>query len=499
MKLVAYILIAVFFILAIAAFYFAINVKGRKAFIAFIYLFCLVFTASAGVFYANYVPDTSPDESAHIAYIYYLESTGEIIPHFEDMHIFSNVVMKWSETPNYAYMEDLVNYLCHPPLYYHIMRLAGGFSPTESDVVITIQKMQLRYFSLGISIIGLLLFFYIGYSRLSKDMPWVHLVYAMTVSSIPMLSYELCAVTNDALTLTTAALCILGLIRFSEGKRNILTYVLVALGITASLLTKLTAAILCIVMALIVLIATMIKEKSLAPLICKAFFISLPIYFIAIAYYGIIYSRYGTLHPSLELISSKEYFENTIYYVAESERRTYNFSQYLSYYMERFFLSWSGIESVYRFTKTYIYSLTAIPYEILWVIPALVFTPAVKKCAGKLSLPVIAGWISLIVTFLYQFKSAYGSFQSRGYLGGFASRYYMPFMPIFALAVALLFLGMHADNGFEPSTGVTTISGDFPTYRRRLLYNTLIYTLALAFAFLMYYGSLPFFLLHYAA
>ena len=53
MKLVAYILIAVFFILAIAAFYFAINVKGRKAFIAFIYLFCFAFTVGAGIFYAN--------------------------------------------------------------------------------------------------------------------------------------------------------------------------------------------------------------------------------------------------------------------------------------------------------------------------------------------------------------------------------------------------------------------------------------------------------------
>ena len=91
MKLVAYILIAVFFILAIATFYFAINVKGRKAFIAFIYLFCFAFPVGAGIFYANYVPDTSPDESAHIAYVYHLESTGEIIPHFENMHIFSSV------------------------------------------------------------------------------------------------------------------------------------------------------------------------------------------------------------------------------------------------------------------------------------------------------------------------------------------------------------------------------------------------------------------------
>ena len=498
MKTIAYSLIIAYIILIVCCFFFGTHRRIRKYFIGFIYLITIVYTICIGIYFANAVQGASPDESAHIAYIYYLNETKEIIPQYEDMHIFSDVIMKWSEEPNYEYQTYLINYLCHPPLYYHIMRLAGGFTPTESDVVITIDKMRLRYFSMGIYTIGLILLLYIGWSRINREKPWLHLLYATAATSIPMIGYELCGVTNDALTLITASLCILGLIRFCEGKRNYLTYALIATGITASLLTKLTTAMLCIFMAMIVLIVTIVKEKSIKGSLRLEFFITFPIYFFAIAYYAIIYNRYGTIHPSLELISSAEYFKNTMYYINEADRVRYTLSEYLSYYFDRFFLSWSGIESTYRFLKTYTYSLTAIPYEILWLMPVLLFLPHAKKIAGTLTLPLIAGWVSLILTFIYQLKSAYGTYLTRGYLGGFASRYYIPFMPIFGLCMIVVFQSLLTDNGFDPLTDTTTIKDNVRSYYIRLLYNQLIYVLTLIFGFLLFYGNLPFFLLHYA-
>ncbi len=499
MRILAYILIVLFVLLGVAAFHFGVKKRGRGAFLIGLYVLFFIYTAAIGVFYAHYVPDSSPDESAHIAYVYYLHETGEIIPHFEDMHIFNNVMMKWSTEPNYEYQESLVNYLCHPPLYYHIMRLAGGFTPTDSDVVVTIQKMQLRYFSLAISMIGVGLMLYIGYSRLTKQRPWLHLLYAVTITSIPMLSYELCAVTNDALALVTGTICILGLIRFCEGKRNLGTYMLIAVGISASLLTKLTAAMLCIFMALIVLVVTMIKERSLKGLIAKEFFISIPVYVIAAVYYILVYQRYGTIHPSLELICSKDYFENTIYYVSKAERVSFTFKEYLSYYFERFFLSWSGIESIYRFMKTFTYSLTAIPFELLWVLPVLLFIPVVNKKAGSLALPLQAGWISCALTFIYQLKSAYGTYITRGYLGGFASRYYLPFIPVLALALAVILASLLLENGFNAETEEITVDGSLANFGKRMIYNQMIYAIGLGYAFLLFYGNFPFFLLHFAA
>ena len=499
MKALAYSLMILFAIIAIGTFYFGVKKKGRLAFIRGVYIFFLIYTAAMGVFFAHYVPDSSPDESAHIAYVYYLKETNEIIPHFEDMHIFNNAMMKWSTEPNYEYQQSLVNYLCHPPLYYHIMRLAGGFTPTESEVVVTIQKMQLRYFSLAISLIGVGIMLYIGYSRITKQRPWLHLLYAITITSIPMLSYELCAVTNDALALVTGAICILGLIRFCEEKRGLSTYMLIAAGISASLLTKLTTAMLCIFMALIVLIVTMIKERSLKALFAKEFLLSLPVYGIAALYYILVYNRYGTIHPSLELICSKEYFENTIYYVDKAERTSFTFNEYLSYYFERFFLSWSGIESIHRFMKTFTYSLTAIPFELLWVLPVLLFIPIVNKKAGSLALPLQAGWISCVLTFIYQLKSAYGTYLTRGYLGGFASRYYLPFIPVLALSLVVILVSLLLDNGFNAETEEITVNGPLANFGKRMFYNQLIYAIGLCYAFLLFYGNFPFFLLHFAA
>jgi hypothetical protein len=499
MKIIAYILMAAFVLLMLGTFFFAVKAKGRKQFIMFTYALLFVYTIFVGAFYANNVPDSAPDESSHISYVYYLNQTKEIIPHFENIGTFNHFIMKWSEDPNYVYYPENINYLCHPPLYYHIMRLAGGFVPTETENVVTIYKMQLRYFSLGISAVGLLLMLYIGYSRLPKTKPWAHLLYAVTVTSIPMLSFELCAVTNDALTLTTTALCILGLIRFCEEKRSVPTYLLIATGITTSLLTKLTAAMLCIFMALMVLFITMIKERSILKSLNKQFLISLPVYAIAFAYYGLVYQRYGIFRPSLESICSPEYFKSTIYYVAEADRISYTFSEYLSYYFERFFLSWSGIEAVIRFLKTYTYSLTAIPYELLWVLPVLLFIPEINKNAGKLSLPLITGWLASIITFVYQLKSAYGAYLTRGYRGGFASRYYLPFIPIFALGLVLVLIGMLTKTGFNEETAELEISDPIGLFSKKLIFNEIIYIIALGYAFLLFYGNFPFFLLHYGS
>ncbi len=495
MKLIAYSSIISFIILAIITFQFGIHKKGRHAFITSLYIFAIVFTMYCGVFYAKNVPGASPDESAHLGYIYYLHDTNKIIPDFEDMHVFNNITMKWTEA-NYEYVVGLVNYLCHPPLYYHIMRLAGGFTPTITHNVLTIDKMQLRYFSMFIYSLGLALAGYIGWSRIDRNRPWLHLLYVATIASVPMLSFEFCAVTNDSLTVLTCCTCILGLIRFCEKRRNTLTYFLIAIGISASLLTKLTAALLCILMALIVLFATMISERSIKDSIKKEFFYTLPIYAIAIAYYVIVFNKYGSI-PSLELICSKEYFKDSIFFTPEAERTPYTFGGYITYYLNRFFLSWSGIESLYRFQKTYVFSKSSLPYMLLWIAPFMFILPHVRAKAQKLSLPIIAGWIAILVTFAYQLKSAYGTYLTRGYLGGFASRYYIPFIPIFGLAIVFLAQSLLTDNGFNAEKGETTIRGSIKEYGFRLIYNHFIYLFVLVLTFMLFYGNLPFFLFHF--
>ncbi len=453
------------------------NFINRKIKILIIAIYALIFvyTIAQGVYYANKYPGTSPDETAHISYVYYLTDSGYLIPHFEDMRLFNAIPMKWS-IENYLYVEDSYNYLCHPPLYYQIMRLAGGFSSTDTDGIIHIEKMRLRYFSLIISSIGLLILLYIGYSRIDKNKPWLHLLYACAATSVPLMTFEMCAVTNDSLALVTGSICILGLIRFAEKKRGYLTYILIALGITASLLTKMTTAMLCVITALLVLIVSIIKEKSFKASLKKEFWITSPIYLIALFYFGVIYSKYGVIQPSLELISSTEYLQSTIFYTAPELRTSMTFGEYLTYYMSQFFRSWSGISADVDITKISVWDKCAIASESLWFIPLFIFIPKINKTTDTLMLPVTCGWIACIITFLIQLKSAYGTFLTRGYMGGFNSRYYIPFLAVFALGTVLVFNGIQFKN-------------------KKL--NIVVVIIAIVFSFLLIFGGLPFYLIYY--
>ena len=474
-SLITKLLILFFILICVLTFFLTVRNKNNHGFVLFIYTLIFAYTVGQGIYYANNYPGTSPDETAHISYIYYLDTYGDIIPHFENMHLFNAAPMKWSDE-NYIYIETSYNYLCHPPLYYQIMRLAGGFSSTDTEYVIHIDKLQLRYFSMIIGCIGLLILLYIGFSRIDKSQLWLHLLYATAVTSVPLLSFELCAVTNDVLAIVTGSLCILGLIRFCEGKRGYLTYTLIAMGITASLLTKMTTAMLCVIMSLIVLLITIIKEHNVLASFKKEFWLTTPIYLIALGYYGIIYARYGVLQPSLELISSTEYLQSTTFYTAPEYRTAMTMSQYIGYYFTQFFKSWSGIVADVILAKVSIWDKFALASEALWFIPVLLFIPTIKKSADKLALPIISGWIACIITLIIQIKSAYGTFLTRGYLGGFNSRYYFPLMAIFGLAAVFVFRGIRFKNNIA---------------------SKCLIIIALLFSFALFMGGLPFCLIYF--
>lgn len=481
MNKIALILILGFILLACATIFFTYKSKGRRAFIAVLYIIIFFATIGQSLYYHSVLPGQSPDESAHISYIVHLYDSKEIIPKFEDMHLISGM-LKWSEYNSYKYVEELTNYVCHPPLYYQIMRLAGGIQPGAEEAIFLIDKDRLRYFSLGLFAIGLLLLLYIGYSRLDKEKPWLHLFYAVTVTSIPELAYEGCAVTNDTLAIITACITILGLIRFCEKNRNLLTYLLIASGITASLLTKMTTAIMCIFMALLILFISMIKERSIKPSLRKEFYFTIPIYCIALGYFAVLYKNYGTIQPSLQIICSKEYFESTVYYTAPELRESFTFGQYLSFYFKQFFLSWSGcVGNYFDFLKASTTTKTALALEILWAFPAFVFIPAIKKHADKLALPVLSGWVACVLTVLMQIKSAWGTYLTRGYLGGNQSRYYLPF--IFAFAMAVVFI----------------LSTLYERFKNNKIASLAISVAAIGYAFIIFYSSFPFFLLHHAS
>ena len=502
---VAYILIAAFLLMVAATVIVSITGKGKKNFILAIYVIFFFYTIGQSFYYEKVLPGTSPDEIAHISYVVYLHDTNAVIPKFEDMHLISGM-LNWSEEPWYKYIDDLTNYVCHPPLYYQIMRLSCGIEDTANYHLYSIYKTRMRHFSLGIFAIGLILLLYIGYSRISKDKPLLHLFYATAATGIPMLAFEGCAVTNDNLALVTACITILGLIRFSEKKRGYLTYILIAVGITASLLTKMTTALMCIIMAVMILFFCMLKERSIKASLKKEFFVTIPIYCFALAYFGIMYKNYGTIQPSLELICTKEYFESTVYYIDPADRVVFgSFGEFTKFYFSQFFLSWSGIVSTYgTYLKAAATTKTAMVMNVLWLFPVFILVPAVRKQNNALALPVFTGWLACILTNMLQFKSAWGVYLTRGYLGGNQARYYLPF--IFALAMALSFIFTSLEQPVDGTPGVgnslsqkNEASGFRNQLSRRFIINHILYAVAIGYTALLFYSNMPFFLLHYGA
>ncbi len=470
----------------------------RRHFITFLYIIGLLYIGGQGIFYANALPDSSPDEVAHISYIYHIKSTGEIIPKFEEMHLFNtSPIQDLGEDIDdyYVYNYGMINYLCHPSLYYHIMQIAGGIHDVEPYIV-QIDKMRLRYFSFGIALLGVALLMYIGWSRIDSSKPWLHLIYITSATCIPIMCLEMCGVTNDSLALLTTSLCSLGLIRFCEEKRNFATYLMINGGITLSFLNKMTAAMLCVVMALIVLVVTIIKEKSIIKSIKKEFWFTAPLFVLPIIYIIIIYDRYHVLQPTLKIIAPRGYFENSFFFVPKEDRPPATLLGYILVYLNNFFLSWSGLVTQdLSLRKTSPFAISTLPMELLWAFPVFGFFKNFKKVAGKLTLPIIAGWFSILITFLLQLKKAYGNFINNGYTGGSQARYYVPLIFCLALAVVFTFESLIKENGFDPQTETTTIS-NINEFRSKTLHNQLIYLVGLIYSLLLFYGNLPFFLLH---
>jgi hypothetical protein len=422
-----------------------VNLKKKtNVIIVLIYVVMLLFFVAKGFYYMDNVA-RFPDESRHVAYIATLEKTGDIIPDFKEMtalrelkdvsgqplsHANEDRIKVYVENPN------TTNYLGHPPLYYHIMRLSGGVAIQGDQILVNL--FQLRVFSLAICAVGMVLTFYIGYSRIKKSIA-LHLFYAVTCVSVPMLVYNCAGVNNDALSFLAFPILVLGLLRFLEGTRDFKTYLLIASGIFLIFFSKLTAALVVLVMVAAMLLYLLIKERNLRFLISKQFLLTVPLYVLILAYLVVVYRQVGSIQPSLSNLNLEHYHES-FFYVPPAERVSMTVAQYAAYYSKNYFETWTGIASHVSLLKGMSpFTWERIALLGLWVLPLLLLIP--KKGQQKsrknsamrsVGLFVYAG---LLAASLVQGLRAYLQFQYvSGYMGGFQTRYYLCVIAGLALA-----------------------------------------------------------------
>lgn len=421
----------------------------RNAAKLLIYILVFVLCILKISYYYQYFNLGILDETAQISYIAYLDEVdGSIIPDYENM----TLLMPYNKTPVqdpanlYSFEQTkgvykgmftgTVNYMGHPPLYYSLMRLTGSI--TSDDNYVYVNLLPLRLFNIVLVLASIAIMFYIGFTRIKRK-PVYHMLFAMLCTSVPLVCYEASMVNNDNLTLLTVVIFILGALRASENKLDYATYFMLAAGISLSLLTKLTAGLMVLLTAVIYLIWTSIRQRSLNLIFNKCFVSTIPVYILAAAYYIIMFVKYGTFQPALSSYAYEQYLNYPSVYVPVQERAIVEFWDIMKRFYNAFIMQWKQG----AMWETKYNGWTNLGTALLWVFPVIyVITNKKKKRKERLYISAAA---AIVITLVMQLIRFFRDFQYVSGHGSAQSRYYLCMILILAL-IAVDYLGKCFDN-----------------------------------------------------
>ena len=374
-------------------------------------LFYAFFLFQALFYVAQIPPGKAPDERAHISYIAHLEETGRWYPDFERMPIYL-----WSGKAT----EDL-SYLGHPPLYYLL------FTPFSGDSAPAVMRQwhSLRLLNLGLAAAGLALLFWLV-MRLRLPLPF-HFLYALSLSSIPMLPYLAASVNNDNLAIFSGAVLLAGALAAME--RNAGARWLLGLGLCSALLAKVTVGLQAGVFVILLLVA--LWRGGATPRELAAHF-ALPLVLgaaLPLAYHGYTIVHYGKLLPI---------FGKTAY-TRQPGMEPLPFLDYLEHFLRYLRLSWAGIVSHQdKLPRAAWHTQTALFLLPLAALGGLLIPiRSLSSPARHLFLVAKLGVLTLLVFALVHFAKVYSSHQHTAYLGGIQARYYFPFAACLVLTALL--------------------------------------------------------------
>lgn len=470
------------------------SIRKRMPIIA-IYVIALLFFIFKMLFYNVYVA-RFPDEIEHISYVAYLQSTGKIIPNFSDMRTLvyenkdSNLISSAGLTEKMKFGNDF-NYICHPPLYYQVLRLSGGVTADKGTGVIRVNVFRLRYFSMLIALAAMILIFYIGASRIGSNLVF-HFMYAVICVSVPMLAYECAGVNNDTMSLLCFSLFSLAVIRFLEKKRNVGTYFLLAFGLCGCFLSKLTAGVIAIFALINLIVFLAVKERKLTFLFSWKLLITLPVYIMLACYFLVVKFTTGSIQPSFANLCPQQFFKSGFY--TPQLKNSMNFHQYVYYFYKCFRSTWTSIASHISLPKGYhFYSPNESGLIAITLLPVFVYVrPLFKKSKELVGGFVGCAYLAIVTTVGIQFVHAYKEYKYfSGYLGGFQSRYYLCVIIVLAFAAVILAKAIYYSDSEKLHEGQKT--GKVPLNKKKLVVNVA----CILFSCLLIYEDFIYFILNF--
>ena len=410
----------------------AVNPKTRRVLLC-IYGAALLYFVLKLLYYAFFIGGT-PDEGSHIGYLIEMTRRPALIPDFASMPMYRTAEQTGGQmllVPG----EGSVNYLGHPSPYYLFLTLFNAVA-LQADGSALVAVWRLRVVNIILSSAAVVLAFRAGYRKLKDCSPLAHLLYAAAVVTLPMLGYVSSGVSNDNLAFLAFAVFFTGVIRYDEGRLDLRTYALIGVGFLLGAFSKLTAAMILLIMLVTILVMSVIRNRNLKLIANKYYLLTLPCYLLFLAYEIVIYRRYGGFQPTIASLAP-EFYEATVFYVAPENRVPMSFFQYLVRFAGGIGHGWSSVysdpDSV--ITNAMHNGVAGIVYWIP-VAAALIaaVVQAVKKQADRFTIPAVLAFFG---TMAYHFYSGWAGFQKSGYPGGAQARYYLFLIIPFALVFAL--------------------------------------------------------------
>lgn len=409
--------------------------KNDNTKICLIYVILFFFFVFKMFFYINENFNT-PDFQAQISYVVYMELNPQVlIPDYSDipMYTFTEVATSSNDVIYKVNGGGNTCYLGHPPFYYKLMAMFDCVSVgVDGDVFLNCTK--LRICNALITSLTMLLVMNIGYKLLSKNNSkwYLHLFFYSIATSLPLYAYLGSSVNNDNLCNLGIVVFWCGLVNYVEEGYSYKTFWLVALGISISVLSKLTAGLIVLLVTFIVIFVDIIKNRKIGIVFNRFFVSTVPIYLLILGYFIKIYSIYGSFQPSYKVYAPAKEVASSSFGAGSTP---VTLMEDVVHYFGGLWKTWSGTYNSY-------YMLTRVEdAAIIYAVVLFLFVGAMildvykwikEKGKSKEVINVAFGMV-MIAIIIRQFISHYKIHSNGGYSGGWQSRYYMTCIPIMAM------------------------------------------------------------------
>lgn len=390
---------------------------------------------------------TVPDQRAQMSYIIYMEQNPSIlVPEYSDIKMYE-MGTEFTDGNQVIYEMEVqpeTCYLGHPPFYYKLMQLCNTVQIAE-DGTVYLNYTRLANANIILTAITMLLILMTGYKLIEKkNGSWyMHLFYVAICTTLPLYGYIGSAANNDNLCNLGIVIFWMGLVNYLDKGYTYKTFWLVACGIMVCMFAKLTSGLIVVLVTVIMILVDIIKTRKLGIVFNKYFATTIPVYAIVLTYFMKTYSKYGSFQPSYSKVSSLEEFKASSFYIAEEDRIVLTFWEDVVHFLKGLWQTWCGTYNAsYMFDRS---GLESFGYAVvlLFFLGCVIFEiVSFIKEKGKRNTVIIAAFgIAILLTILRQYKGHYSGYLSRGYLGGYQARYYMPCIPIVAIgACEFLFM-----------------------------------------------------------